>query len=72
MIASSAVEKSSTPSGKAPLGVELDPSLVFETKAFLSALDYGVLFPLAGFDNSVANLSAKPAQMIRLRLNYLF
>lgn len=72
VIASSAVEKSSTPSGKAPLGVEIDPSLVFETKAFLAALDYGVLFPLAGFDNSVANLSAKPAQLIRLRLNYLF
>ena len=72
VIASTAVQKTSTPSGKAPLGVEIDPSLVFETKAFLAALDYAVLFPLAGFDNAVANLSAKPAQLIRLRLNYLF
>ncbi len=72
VIASSAVEKTSTPSGKAPLGVEIDPSLVFETHAFLAALDYGVLFPLAGFDNTVANLNAKPAQLVRLRLNYLF
>ncbi len=72
VIASTAVEKTSTPSGKAPLGVEVDPSLVFETKAFLAALDYAVLFPLEGFDNTVANLSAKPAQLVRLRLNYLF
>lgn len=72
VIASTAVQKASTPSGKAPLGVEVDPSLVFETKAFLAALDYAVLFPLAGFDNAVANLSAKPAQLVRLRLNYLF
>jgi uncharacterized protein (TIGR04551 family) len=72
VIASSAVDKNSTPSGKAPLGVEIDPSLIFETWAFLAALDYAVLFPLSGFDNQVANLSAKPAQLIRLRLNYLF
>lgn len=72
VIASSAVEARSTPSGKAPLGVEIDPSLVFETKAFLAALDYAVLFPMSGFDNAVAGLSAKPAQLVRLRLNYLF
>ncbi|MBX3258407.1 MAG: TIGR04551 family protein [Labilithrix sp.] len=72
VIASTAVESASTPSGKAPLGVEIDPSLVFQTKAFLAALDYAVLFPLAGFDNAVSNLSAKPAQLVRLRLNYLF
>ncbi len=72
VVASSAVERSSTPSGKAPLGVEIDPSLVFETHAFLAALDYAVLFPLEGFDNTIANLSAKPAQLVRVRLNYLF
>jgi uncharacterized protein (TIGR04551 family) len=72
VIASTAVERTSTPSGKAPLGVEIDPSLVFETHAFVAALDYAVLFPLSGFDNTVANLSAKPAQLVRLRLNYLF
>jgi uncharacterized protein (TIGR04551 family) len=71
-IASTAVEPKSTPSGKGPLGVEVDPSLVFETSAFLAALDYAVLFPLSGFDNPVAHLDAKPAQLVRLRLNYLF
>jgi uncharacterized protein (TIGR04551 family) len=72
VIASSAVQAASTPSGKAPLGVEVDPSLVFETHAFLAALDYAVLFPLAGFENLQAHLSPKPAQLVRLRLNYLF
>lgn len=71
-IVSSAVQAKSTPSGKAPLGIEIDPSLVFETHSFVAALDYGVLFPLSGFDNVVTNQSAKPAQLIRLRLNYLF
>lgn len=72
VIASTAVERSSTPSGKAPLGVEIDPSLVFETSAFLAALDYAVLLPMEGFDNVVTGQSAKPAQLVRLRLNYLF
>ncbi|MBS2014114.1 MAG: TIGR04551 family protein [Deltaproteobacteria bacterium] len=71
-IFSSAVQARSTPSGKAPLGIEIDPSLVFETHSFVAALDYGVLFPLSGLDNVVTNQSAKPAQLIRLRLNYLF
>ncbi len=72
VIGTHAVEASSTPSGKGPLGIEIDPSLTFETNAFLAALDYAVLFPLAGLDNVQSNLSAKPAQLIRLRLNYLF
>lgn len=71
-IGSAAVEKTSTPSGKAPLGIEIDPSLVLEMPAFVAALDYAVLFPLAGFDNVVTSVSAKPAQLVRLRLHYLF
>lgn len=74
-IFSHAVEASSTPSGKGPLGFEIDPSLTFETNAFLAALDYAVLFPLAGLDNTTTGtqtIGAKPAQLIRLRLNYLF
>ena len=43
-----------------------------KTKSFLAALDYAILFPLAGFDNNVTGQSGKPAQLIRLRLNYLF
>lgn len=72
VIASSAVKASSTPSGKAPLGVEIDPSLVFETNAFIAALDYAVLFPLEGLDNVASSSTAKPAQLVRVRLNYLF
>ena len=72
VIASRAVEATSTLSGKAPLGVEVDPSLVFETHSFLAALDYAVLFPMSGFDNVATSQTAKPAQVVRLRLNYLF
>jgi hypothetical protein len=31
-----------------------------------------VLFPLSGLDNPQLGLSAKPAQLIRLRLTYSF
>ena len=72
VIASRAVEASSTLSGKAPLGIEIDPSLIFETHSFLAALDYAVLFPMSGFDNMATSQAAKPAQLVRLRLNYLF
>jgi predicted MFS family arabinose efflux permease len=40
--------------------------------SFLAALDYAVLFPLEGLDNPASSLTAKPAQLVRLRLNYLF
>ena len=76
VVASSAVKASSTPSGKAPLGVEVDPTLVFETHGFVAALDYAVLFPLEGLDNpgftGQPSMNAKPAQLVRLRLNYMF
>jgi uncharacterized protein (TIGR04551 family) len=72
VIASRAVEASSTLSGKAPLGIEIDPSLIFETHSFLAALDYAVLFPMSGFDNMATSQAAKPAQLVRLRLNFLF
>lgn len=71
-IISTAVQPKSTPSGKGPLGIEIDPSLVFETHSFLAALDYAVLFPMGGLDNVATGQNAKPAQLIRLRLNYLF
>ena len=72
-VASTAVFPSSTPGGKAPLGVEIDPSLAYGSRdGFAFALEYGVLFPLAGLDNPVEHLSAKPAQLARLRLMYRF
>jgi uncharacterized protein (TIGR04551 family) len=72
-VASWALYASSAPGGRTPLGVELDPTLLYTSRdGFGMALDYGVLFPLAGLDNVVAGLSAQPAQAWRLRLNYAF
>ncbi len=72
-VASWAVEATSTPGGDAALGVELDPSIGYVSRdGFGIALDYAVLFPLAGLDNPVAGLSAEPAQLTRLRLSYGF
>jgi uncharacterized protein (TIGR04551 family) len=71
LIASWAVEPTSTPSGQRPLGVEIDPELRFASKdGFALNLAYGVLFPGAGFDGSM--LPAKPAQSIRLRMGFAF
>jgi uncharacterized protein (TIGR04551 family) len=72
-VASWALYASSTPGGQTPLGVELDPTLGYVSRdGFGMALDYGVLFPLSGLDNVIAGLPAKPAQALRLRLNYAF
>jgi uncharacterized protein (TIGR04551 family) len=73
VIASMAAFAESTPGGKQPLGIEVDPTLAFEsTDGFLASLEHAVLFPLAGLDNPILNLPAKPAQLIRLRLTYVF
>jgi uncharacterized protein (TIGR04551 family) len=71
LIASWAVEATSTPSGQRPLGIELDPELRYASRdGFAATLDYGVLFPGAAFDNT--NLKAQPAQVVRLRLVFAF
>lgn len=73
LVASRAVYASSTPGAQTPLGVELDPSLVYTSRdGFGMALDYAVLFPLSGLDNQYTGLKAKPAQLMRLRLSYGF
>lgn len=72
-VASWALYASSAPGGQTPLGVELDPTLSYASRdGFGMAFDYGVLFPMAGLDNVIAGLPAKPAQAFRLRLNYAF
>lgn len=72
-VASWAAIGQSSPGGKSPLGVEVDPTLVYGSRdGFLIALDYAVLFPLAGLDNTAAHLNASAAQLARLRLMYLF
>ena len=72
-IASFAIFASSTPGGKNPLGIELDPTLKYESRyGFQAAIEYGALFPLAGLDNPQQGLSAQFAQVFRLRLVYVF
>jgi uncharacterized protein (TIGR04551 family) len=72
-VASMAAFALSTPGGKLPLGVEIDPTLGYSNgDGFSLALEYAVLFPLAGLDNPVEHLDAKPAQLARVRINYVF
>ena len=70
-IASFAVEPTSTPGNARPLGVEIDPTLLYESRdGFQIAFEYALLVPLAGLDGSAQ--SATVAQLARLRLGYLF
>jgi len=72
-VASWAAIGASTPGGKSPLGVEIDPTLAYASRdGFGIALEYGILFPLAGLDNPQSHLDAKLAQLARVRLMYLF
>lgn len=72
-VASFAVEPTSTPGNDRPLGIEVDPSLVYTSPdGFLAALEYAALFPLSGLDNLALDLRAQPAQLLRLRLTYVF
>ncbi|HIA01202.1 MAG TPA: TIGR04551 family protein [Myxococcales bacterium] len=69
---SMAVEAASTPGHKAPLAVEIDPSLKYQQQNFRALLDYAYLHPLEGLDNPEAGLKAKPAHLLKLHLAYLF
>lgn len=72
-IGSRALNASSTPGGKAALGVEIDPTIAWEGAEGLDlALEHAVLVPLAGLDNPDAGLPARPAQLVRLRLGWRF
>ncbi|MDB4958722.1 MAG: hypothetical protein JWO36_6291 [Myxococcales bacterium] len=71
LVASWAVEATSTPSGQRALGFELDPELRYASRdGFAFTLDYGLFLPGAAFDNT--NLKAKPAQALRARLAFAF
>lgn len=66
-------EATSTPSGDASLGFELNPTLTYASQdGFRVQLQYAALLPLAGFDNPVSLDSADPAQLWRLHVGYLF
>ncbi len=71
LIASWAVEATSTPSGAKSLGVELDPELRYASRdGFAAAICYGVFLPGPAFDGS--SLPAKPAHAVRARLWFVF
>ena len=71
LIASWAVQPTSTPSGQRPLGIEIDPELRYASRdGFAATLDYAVLLPGSAFDNT--NLKAQPAQAVRARLVFQF
>lgn len=70
VIGSQALHAASTPGGKAPLGVEIDPTLSWDAQRGSVSLEHAVLFPLAGLDNPDAGLDARPAQAVRLRITW--
>jgi uncharacterized protein (TIGR04551 family) len=71
LIASYAVEPTSTPSGERNLGIELDPELRYASRdGFAINFAYGLLLPGAAFDGST--LAAKPAHAMRLRMGFTF
>ncbi len=72
-VSSFAVYRSSTPGGASGLGIELDPTIRYETTfGFSAEFAPAVLFPLAGLDNVQLGLAARSAQLYRLRLQYRF
>jgi uncharacterized protein (TIGR04551 family) len=72
-IASWAMEATTPPGGERALGLELDPTLTYQARdGFGAALEYGLLIPFSGLNNVEMNLSAKPAQLLRLRLSFVY
>lgn len=64
---------SSTPGGDGNLGLELHGSLRWEARdGFDALLEYAVLLPFAGLNNPAQGLEARPAQLLRLRLAWVF
>jgi len=70
-VASWAVEPASTPGQARPLGVELDPTLVYlSADGFVLAAEYALLLPMGGLDGP--GRPAKPAQSFRFRLGFAY
>jgi len=71
LIASSALEAGSTPSGERPLGVELDLGLSYRLElGFEARLSYAVLFPLSGMKNLRLGLDPEPAHLFHAIIAY--
>lgn len=73
VVASWAVEPTSTPGGQRALGLELDPTLVYESRdGFQLALEHATLLPMAGLDNAQTGQEATAAHLWRVRLGFFF
>ena len=71
VIASSALEAGSTPSGERPLGVELDIGWSYRVEfGFEARLTYAVLFPLSGLRNVRLGLDPEPAHLFHAIIAY--
>ncbi len=66
-VASWAVNPESPPGGERPLGIELDPSLIYEAGRFSASAHYGLFIPGSGFQNRELDRAARPAQLFKLR-----
>jgi uncharacterized protein (TIGR04551 family) len=72
-VGSLAAVPASTPTGQAPLGIEIDPTLAYRTQdGFVASLEYALLFPLAGLGALAPGAGATPAQQLRLLIAYQF
>jgi uncharacterized protein (TIGR04551 family) len=72
-ILSFAAAPESTPSGEAPLGFEIDPTISYVSDfGFQADLEQATFIPFSGFDNLELGLAPKPAQLWRLRLSYAY
>ena len=72
-IASWALQENSAPGGRAPLGVELDPTVAYRNRnGFNLALEYAAFFPGAGLDNPAQGLEARTAQSFRARIGFVY
>jgi uncharacterized protein (TIGR04551 family) len=72
-VASWATQASSTPGGARPLGIEIDPSLTYQSGGnFRLSVEHAVLFPLAGLDNPDEGLKASSAQLFRITMGLGF
>ncbi|HMR04780.1 MAG TPA: TIGR04551 family protein [Polyangiaceae bacterium] len=73
VIASWAVDATSTPGGKAALGVETNETIAYRSHdGFEFALEQATLFPMAGLDNPALGLKSENAQLWRARAAFYF
>lgn len=71
-VISFAMQPTSTPSGSAGLGVEIDPTIRYQNGAFSAEAYYALFLPGAAFDNPASGLAARPAQLTGVQMNVSF